>query len=93
MHSDALAEGIAELGDVYKPLGVILDRIASVVPGATIMGVVMLVGMQIAENHGKLNAQARDMSPVPVLSKEELAQMIMDEARKAADNGATVPAA
>jgi hypothetical protein len=92
-HSDALAESVAELGDIYKPLGVILDRIASVVPGASIGGVIIMLGMQIAENHGKLNPQTRDMSPFPILTRDELFKDMMDEAAKANENGATVSAA
>lgn len=92
-HSDALAESIAELGDIYKPLGVILDRIASVVPGASIGGVAILIGMQIAENHGKLNQQTREMTPFPIVPRDELVKEMMDEAAKASENGATVSAA
>lgn len=92
-HSDALAESVAELGDIYKPLGVILDRIASVVPGASIGGVIVMIGLQIAENHNKLNPQTREMTPFPIVPREELLKEMMDEAAKASENGATVSAA
>jgi hypothetical protein len=82
MHSDALAEAIAELGDSYPVLGATLDRIASLTPSATIFGVGLLVAMQIAENHGRLTEQARAMVPAPILSRDEMAAMIIHEAEK-----------
>jgi hypothetical protein len=82
-HSDELATAIAELGDHYKPLGVVLDRLGSMVPGAAIFGVGLMIALQIAENHGTLSEQARAMSPFPIQSKEELAQDLIRQAAEA----------
>jgi hypothetical protein len=83
LHSDALAEAIAELGDSYPVLGATLDRIAALTPSATIFGVGLLIMMQIAENHGRLSEQSRAMVPVPIMSRDEMAERIIHEAREA----------
>jgi hypothetical protein len=79
MHSDALAEAVAELADVYPVLGNTLDKIGMMVPGAAIVGVGLLIAMQIAENHGKLSESARTLAPVPIVPRDEMAQMIRSE--------------
>lgn len=93
MHSDALAEAIAELADIYPVLGNTLDRIGMMVPGAAIVGVGLLIAMQIAENHGKLSDNARTLAPVPIVPRDEMAEMIRAEigerqAAAAGNNGA-----
>jgi hypothetical protein len=92
MHSDALAEAIAELGDSYPVLGATLDKIASLTPSATIFGVGLLVFMQISENHGRLSEQARAMVPMPIMPRDEMARQILSDveaARAASGNGFT----
>jgi hypothetical protein len=49
------------------------------VPGAAIVGVGLLIAMQIAENHGKLSENARTLAPVPIVPREEMAEMIRAE--------------
>jgi hypothetical protein len=88
LHSDALAEAVAELGDSYPVLGATLDRIASITPGASILGVGLLIFMQIAENHGRLTEQTRAMVPAPILSRDEMASLVLHDAEEHSGNGA-----
>lgn len=84
MHSDALATAVAELAESYPVMAATLDKIASLTPGASILGVGMLIFMQIAENHGRLSGTARTMSPFPIVERQEMAQMIASDATKMA---------
>jgi len=78
-NAEPLAEAVAKIADAYPVLGTLLDRIGSVTPVMELATVGIAIGLQFAENHGKLPAGMQAASP-SLIPREELARQIRDEA-------------
>ena len=89
-NAEPIADAVVAFADNYPVLGAILDKVSKASGLGGLVATVMTVGLQIAENHGKLALDAR---LVPgVMPREDVARAVrMDaEARmKAATNGDT----
>jgi hypothetical protein len=75
MYAPAFAEAVADLADGYPVLAAVLDRLAVTTPFMALASVVISVGAQIAENHGKLPEAARGISP-NLIDRQEFAQAL-----------------
>jgi len=82
-HKGPLADVICDLADAYPVLGVVLDRVAKATPFGALLGVVMSLGVQIAENHRVLPAHLRGLSPTGVIARDDLVDELKTQAEKA----------
>lgn len=80
MHENNLADGLVALANNYPVLAALLDKVSLAGPMRGILGSVLLLSMQIAENHGKLPEFAR--SSPGVIDRHALAVKLRDEAQK-----------
>lgn len=85
-YQQPFAEAVAELADSYPVLGTALDRIATTTPFMALIAVGIAVGAQIAENHGKLPAALKGVSP-NLVDREDFARALRDEAVASNGNG------
>jgi len=90
MHSAPLSEAISDLADNYPVLGAILDKVGSATPFMALTGAIMAIGVQIAENHGVLPDGMRGSIPT-LISRQDLAQQIVAEAKAKSNGDGTSP--
>lgn len=75
-HSDPLAGAVEKVADNYPVIGVILDRIGQVAPISELVGAVVTIGLQIAENHAKLPVGLGGNIP-GIIDRQEYAHSIV----------------
>lgn len=84
-NAEPIADAVVGFANNYPVLGAVLDKVAKASGLGGLVATVMTVGLQIAENHGKL---AMDAKLIPgVTPREEMAQIVLAEA--AVHNGDT----
>lgn len=88
-HASSLADSVVKLANGYPVLGAVLDKASSVTPLGALAGTVMALGMQIAENHGKLNMPAMAKQKLGVIDRQEMAQTVLKQAAVNGENSAT----
>jgi hypothetical protein len=78
-HSDVLAGAVEKVADSYPVVGVILDRVGQVAPISELVSAVFTIGIQIAENHGKLPAGLGGNIP-GIIDRQSYASELMERA-------------
>lgn len=78
-NSDPLAGAIEKVADNYPVVGVILDRVGQVAPISELVGAVVTIGLQLAENHGKLPPGLGGNIP-GIIDRHEYAKSMMESA-------------
>ena len=90
MHVDTVAVSIAKLAETNPALAAGLDKLAMVTPFGELLGGLLVIGAQIAENHGRFPPAMEGAIPT-VIPRQEFAQSLKEQGeaiKNAANNGA-----
>lgn len=78
LHKKEFASIVVALSDEFPVIGVLLDRVSGAGPIAAMVTMSLTIGLQFAENHGKLPDQVRKIAPI--IPREDLALGLKQEA-------------
>lgn len=82
-YQEPLADALVTVADNYPVLGAALDRLGSITPFGAILGVVLGLGAQLAENHGALPEPMR--TAPTLIPRDVLAQRLWEESKAKQD--------